>query len=397
MNSTHNVPGEELAARLERLRRRLNASAPEWRAAMVVGKVNLYYLTGTMPSGALVIPRDEEAVLWVRRSVERSRAESAFPRIEPMRGFRDLAQGWPRRPDCLWIEKDVMTLGHLERLNKHLGIRRFEALDAHLGALRAVKSPFELAQMEEAGRIHRRILEEEVPGMLREGMSEAELGARVLDAMIRAGHHGVTRIAMFDTELFLGNVCFGENSLRANPFDGPGGLAGVGPAVPLFADHHRRLRRGDLIYLDVGCGYQGYHTDKTMIYAFGPLPDQALEAHRRCVAIQDAMAERLRPGTVPAELYEEVMNSLEAKFLRHFMGYGDQSVRFLGHGVGLHIDEMPVIAKGFDQPLEANMTLALEPKKGVDGVGMVGIENTFVVTPQGGRSLTGRNPGPICV
>ncbi|WP_255297386.1 M24 family metallopeptidase [Anaerophaga thermohalophila] len=72
-------------------------------------------------------------------------------------------------------------------------------------------------------------------------------------------------------------------------------------------------------------------------------------------------------------------------------------MKFLGHGIGLTVDELPVLAKGFKTPLEENMVFAVEPKKGIDGVGMVGIENTFVVTPAGGRCITGDNPGLIMV
>jgi Xaa-Pro aminopeptidase len=79
------------------------------------------------------------------------------------------------------------------------------------------------------------------------------------------------------------------------------------------------------------------------------------------------------------------------------MGFGDRRAGFLGHGVGLQIDEMPVLAAGFDEPLAAGMVLALEPKKGIPGVGMVGLEDTFVVTPAGGRSLTGTHPGLLLV
>ena len=91
------------------------------------------------------------------------------------------------------------------------------------------------------------------------------------------------------------------------------------------------------------------------------------------------------------------MASLEPEFLKNFMGFGSRRVSFLGHGVGLHVDEPPVIAKGFDEPLVEGMVLALEPKKGVPGFGMVGTENTFVVTPAGGRSLTGDSPGMVTV
>jgi len=91
------------------------------------------------------------------------------------------------------------------------------------------------------------------------------------------------------------------------------------------------------------------------------------------------------------------MAGLEPAFLENFMGFGDRRANFLGHGVGLQIDELPILAEKFDEPLEAGMVLALEPKKGIPGVGLVGLEDTFVVTPQGGRSLTGTHPGLLLV
>jgi len=103
----------------------------------------------------------------------------------------------------------------------------------------------------------------------------------------------------------------------------------------------------------------------------------------------------LKPGAIPSEIYATVMKGLDAEFLKDFMGFGDRRAKFLGHGIGLQVDESPAIAEGFDEPLEEGMVIALEPKKGVPGVGMVGIENTFVVTPQGGESITGDSPGLI--
>jgi len=86
------------------------------------------------------------------------------------------------------------------------------------------------------------------------------------------------------------------------------------------------------------------------------------------------------------------MDSLDEKFHQNFMGFGKRKVKFLGHGIGLQVDEMPVIAEGFNEPLKEGMVLALEPKKGIENVGMVGIENTFIVTGQGGKCITGDNP-----
>ena len=109
------------------------------------------------------------------------------------------------------------------------------------------------------------------------------------------------------------------------------------------------------------------------------------------------IAKLLKPGAVPAEIYKTVMNRLEPEFLQNFMGFGPRRVKFLGHGTGLVIDEPPVIAEAFRGPLRERMVLAVEPKKGVKDVGMVGIEDTFLVTPGGGRSLTGEHPGLLVV
>ncbi len=87
------------------------------------------------------------------------------------------------------------------------------------------------------------------------------------------------------------------------------------------------------------------------------------------------------------------MKGVDEISLPNFMGYGNRRVRFLGHGIGLHVDELPVLAKGFDEPLQEGMVFAVEPKAGVEGVGMVGTENTFIVTPEGGRCITGDHPG----
>jgi len=101
------------------------------------------------------------------------------------------------------------------------------------------------------------------------------------------------------------------------------------------------------------------------------------------------VAERLKPGEIPSKIYEDIISKIDKDFDVHFMGFGPNKVKFLGHGIGLVIDEYPVIAKGFDDPLEENMVMAIEPKKGIEGVGMVGIENTFVITKDGGKSITG--------
>jgi Xaa-Pro aminopeptidase len=105
--------------------------------------------------------------------------------------------------------------------------------------------------------------------------------------------------------------------------------------------------------------------------------------------VQKRLASLLKPGAIPSEIYNTVIAELDDDFLKNFMGYGNRRTKFLGHGVGLYVDEFPVIASGFNEPLAENMVIALEPKKGIANVGMVGVEDTYIVTSGGGRCVTG--------
>ena len=392
------VPVTELNDRMQRFRACMDAENRDWELAAIFGRVNQYYFTGTMQDGVLLVPRDGQAVFCVRRSYERACAESLFPDIRPMKGFRDAAPALQGTSQTIHVDIEVVPLALLGRFRKYFPCEEVASLDVQALRLRAVKSPYELAVMERAGAAHRRILEEEVPGLLREGVSEAEFGCDLYSLMVREGHQGVVRFGMFNVDIAVGQMGFGESSIYPTSFDGPGGCVGIGPAAPVLGSRDRRLRQGDLVFVDIGFALDGYHTDKTMVYMFGrPLPDEVIATHRRCVEIQRHVAALARPGAIPSEIYAGVMDGLDSEFLENFMGFGDRRANFLGHGVGLQIDEMPVLAERFDEPLVAGMVLAIEPKKGIPGVGMVGIEDTFVVGPEAARSITGTNPGLILV
>ncbi|MBW2645963.1 MAG: M24 family metallopeptidase [Deltaproteobacteria bacterium] len=129
---------------------------------------------------------------------------------------------------------------------------------------------------------------------------------------------------------------------------------------------------------------------KTRIFSLGEPRPEAMEAHNICLAIQEKVSALLKPGVRPSEIFELVYDEIviPKNFKLNFMGFGGNRVRFLGHGIGLVLDEFPAIAKKIDYPLKENMVIAVEPKKGLEGIGLVGIENTFLVTSKGGERLT---------
>jgi Xaa-Pro aminopeptidase len=130
---------------------------------------------------------------------------------------------------------------------------------------------------------------------------------------------------------------------------------------------------------------------------FGAEPSEKIkDIQRKCIDIELKTAEMMLPGAVPSEIYSKIISGLSDDMKENFMGFGAHGPKFIAHGIGLTVDEMPVIADKFDEPLEENMTFAIEPKKGVKGFGMAGVEDTFAVTANGGRIITG-SPKEIIV
>ncbi len=398
INMSYQTPLSELSSRMNRFCRMMNLQNPDWKMAVIFSKINLLYFTGSMPEGMLLIEREKEATLWVRRSYERTVDESLFPSIKPMESYRDAAADYSIIPDTIFLESEFVPFAMLQRFQKYFPCTSVKPLDYQIFMTRAVKSAYELSFMEQSGAIHQRVLEQRVPELLREGMSELEFAGELYKVMLNEGHQGTARFSMFDTEMVIGQIGFGESSIYPTSFNGPGGNYGMSPAMPGLGNKERKLKKGDLVFVDVGMGFNGYHSDKTMTYMFGTsIPDHAIRIHEVCVELQHKIASMLKPGNIPAIIYETIMNELKPEFIENFMGYGNRQVKFLGHGIGLTIDELPVIAKGFNEPLQENMVFAIEPKKGVKNVGMVGIENTFIVTPEGGRCITGNHPGLMLI
>ena len=397
------VPLEELETRHERCRWALAGVAPESGGLLVLSRLNIYYLTGTYGAGAFWLPLEGEPVLLCRRGIERARLESPLARILPFRSFRDLAgllaaAGSPL-PAAAAVEMGGITWALGRTLAEHLAPAVLVPGDRALSLTRAVKSPWELAIIRAAGADHDRCLRERLPALIAPGMTEREIAHRVWEVLFAAGHQGLLRMENYGEEVFLGHVSAGESGNYPSVFNGPVGLRGEHPATPHMGSS-KRWERGEPLVCDIGFVRSGYHTDKTQVYFAGErgaIPERATAAHAFCVEVQAWVAAHLRPGSVPSQLAEHCFEWAErAGWDEGFMALGGNKVRFVGHGIGLAIDEYPVLAKGFDAPLEEGMLLAVEPKIGVPGFGMVGVENTFEVAAGGGRCLTGESYGIIC-
>lgn len=401
----NNTPTKELNSRWKRYRELLHKYHPQADGAFIFSRVNIFYFTGTFANGVLWLPKEGEPILFCRRGAERAGIETPIKNIIQFNSYSKIEQTFEdigiTLPSQISTEMNGLSWSLSNSLTKYLPNIEFINGDKLIAMTRAKKSEWELQILRKAGEKHNKCLTQLLPSFLHKGMNELEISHKISDIFYSEGHHGVLRMDAFGEEAFLGHIAIGDSANYPSVFNGPVGLRGAHPAVPFMGSEKIQWDFDKPLTIDNGFSIAGYQTDKTQIYWLGSqrsIPESLQSAHNFCVEMQAMVAEQLRPGAIPNQLWNQCVDlAVKSPWNNGFMGLGGNKVSFVGHGIGLAIDEYPVLAKGFDLPLEEGMVLAIEPKIGIPGIGMVGTENTFEVTPQGGRSITGNNYGIIIV
>ena len=383
------TPRDEIDRRLEALRAALAGDGLD--AALIVQHTDLAYFSGTNQQAHLVVPAAGDPVLLVRRVLERARAESPLERIEPLRSLGGLsaalASAGIENGATIGLELDVLParlfLGYQRRLSDH----QLGDCSPAVRRVRARKSDWELARMRAAAEQVRQGAEA-VPGLLRAGTRESQVQLEVERVLRLAGHQGQLRFRGFNQEMHYGQVLAGPSGAVPGYSDSPLCGPGPNPVLGKGADGHV-LAPGDPVIADLVGGHDGWLADQTRTFGVGRVDADLRAAHDCAVSILRAVEAEIRPGTPASSLYDLAEGiALDAGLDDHFMGAGAQRVRFLGHGVGMEIDELPVLAPGFDEPLEPGNVIAVEPKFVFPGRGAVGIENMYAVTADGFETMT---------
>lgn len=375
---------------------------------LITQNVDLYYFTGSMQTGYLAIPTEGEAIFFVRRSVVRAQQESAI-QVKALGSLREFEAALQESFTKLFTEAkqtstklifatefDVLPVLQLQRLEAALAEVTWVDGSMLVRETRMIKDNYEIGRIQEAARIIDIALEHAI-SHVREGMTEFALMSLIETTLRQQGHLGLMRMRGYNQEIITGMVGSGTAAAEPTYFDGPAGGRGLSPASPQSASR-KQIQLNEPILVDIGCCIDGYVIDQTRTLVIGGLDDQLTQAYRVSESILLSTEERLRPGTMCDELYFKAMEqAAEAGLSEFFMGFGADQVKFLGHGIGLEIDELPVLAKGFKLPLEAGMVIAIEPKFTFPGRGVVGIENSYLITAQGFTKLTCSREGIISI
>ena len=355
--------------------------------ALFIYPIDVYYFSGTRQTATLWVPADGNPLLMVRKSYARAVKESQIENSVPFPSSKEFPAQFSEAVKKVGMTFDVIPVQQYNYYAKLLPGRELVDISSINREMRSVKSPWELERMHESGD---RLCEvfAQIPQFLQPGMREIDLAAEFECRLRKAASEGYLRMRAFNQELFQGLAVSGGNASQPGFFDGPITGRGLSSASPQGAST-ALIERNVPIVMDFAGIFNGYIVDMTRMFVIGSLGPELLHAFDTALEIQTYLAENLKPGRICEELFAAALEMVDKAGLgKNFMGAPGVNAKFVGHGVGLELDEFPAIAQGLKMPLQAGQVIALEPKFVFPGLGVIGIENDFAVGVNGGVRLT---------
>ncbi len=327
---------------------------------LVTRPANWYYLTGfTGESGALVVGRGGTTLITDGRFTGQAKEESPDIRVELQTGALYGAVGeWLKQRGMRRVgyDPEQWTVAEWKTLRKASGVncREIEA-SGIVEALRTRKDALELAVMRKAAILAGEVLEQ-VLTLVRPGVRETEIGAEIDYQMRKRGAAG----AAFSTIV----------------------ASGPRAALPHARPTSKRLKKNELVVLDLGAILGHYCSDITRTVYVGRAPQRIRDWYRAVVEANQAATAAVKPGIPCGEVDTAARDVLKKHRLDSYF------IHSTGHGVGLEVHEAPRIAKGQSIRLEAGNVITIEPGIYVQGSGGIRIEDDVAVGSEGREVLT---------
>ncbi len=358
-------------------------------SCLILQDVDLFYFSGTIQRSYLFIPDEGDSLLMVQKDFDRATKESPLKNILPIERPRAIAQVLKKHGglERIGLEWDVLPVNQFRQLQKIFPQSEFVDISKAIKQVRMIKSPYEVGQLRRSAKILDEVFEF-AKQVFKPGMTEIDAESRLIELGRRRGHQGLTRMRAWNQDMLNACVLSGNSGSVMTHLDvsviGPG----ISPAFPQGSSYNR-IRKNVPIQIDFSIAYNGYITDGARTYVIGALPAKLLEAYEVVLEIRDEMEKKAKPGVPCSDLYHLCSRIVKRRGLEdYFIGTRKNQASFVGHGIGLEIDELPLLARGFSQPLEIGMVFALEPKFIFPEMGVVALENDYAVTESGVEKLT---------
>lgn len=373
----------DLAIRLDKVQKAIQNGGYE--ACILATSVNIFYLTGRVYNGYCYIPSEGKPIHFVKRPDDVNFDNTIFIR-KPEQITEEFQKMNIPNPKKVLLETDILPYSETVRLMNTMSINEAGNASLMMRQVRIVKTAFELSQIRSCARQHEAVYKL-IPSVFRRGMTDIELQIEIERLMRLHGSIGIFRSYGMNMDIYMGSLLAGENAEAPSPFDYALGGAGTSPILPLGAGGEK-IKEGDTIMVDMAGNYKPWMTDMTRIFSVGKTSELAYKAHEVSREIHANIEAIVKPGISCADIYNIAMESVKKNGLdSYFMGTKQQA-KFIGHGVGLEINEPPVLTPRSKEILEPNIVFALEPKFVIPQVGAVGNENTLLVTEHGVEKIT---------
>jgi Xaa-Pro dipeptidase len=375
-------PKSEIDDRIQRLQLQMS----DMDGAILFHAVNMCYFSGTAQDGLVYIPKEGEPTVMIKRSLERAREESPLE-VQKLSTFKNLKSILGIRAGAtIGLEMDVLPCNIYFKLVKAIENAEFIDVTERIKHIRSVKSNFELGLVREASRILDAGISS-VPDYLEEGMKEVDLICHLDTVMRSMGHQGSLRFRRFNSLVPLGHIMSGPEAAFPSFLASPTGGRGTSLLFPQGAGF-RKIKRNEPIFVDMVGIYNGYIADATRIFSIGKLERDLEDAYHAACYIEEAVAKEMHPGKNCKGLFElSEKEGAKLGYKDYLGGPNGNKCGFVGHGVGLELDEYPVLGP-LEHTIRSNMTIAIEPKIIYPDKGVVGIEDTFLTTEGCPQKLT---------
>ena len=381
-NHTILLSHDELTRRQERVRSLMKADASHPDALLITDYANIFYLTGRVFAGQIYLPLEGEMICFVRRPVDLE-GDGTVRIRKPEEMAQTIGLNAPAR---LGLELDITAWSAVKRLSAVFPEAEIVNASPIMRMARAVKTDLEIEMVRRSGVAHEEVYSR-IPRLYSEGMTDLQLQVEIERESRLKGCLGMFRISGTSMETFMGSLIAGDNADAPSPYDFAMGGAGLDPSLPVGANDSTILP-GNTVMVDLNGNFTGYMTDMSRVYSLGEISELARKAHQCSIDIHRMIAKAAVPGTPAKALYEMALELVKERGLEsYYMGHRQQA-GFIGHGVGIEINELPVIAPRSRDIIERNNVIALEPKFVIPHTGPVGIENTYRVTDTGLECLT---------
>lgn len=374
---------KDIEIRIERIRKEMQEKG--FDACILTTVANIFYVTGGVYNGYFYLPAEGKPLHFLKRKTELDLSNIIYVR-KPEQISEELEKSGYPKPEKVLLEIDSVAYTECQRLISSMQIKEIGNASVFMRRIRSIKSDFEISQIRICAEKHETVYKL-IPAVYRKNMTDLELQFEIEYLMRKHGSLGLFRSYGSNMDIYMGSLLVGENAQTPSPFDFALGGKGENPVLPLGAGGEK-LKKGNTIMVDMAGNYTPWMTDMTRVFSVGKTLDIAYRAHQVSIDIHNFIMDIVKPGVACAHLYDLAMKIAEQNKLgSYFMGTKQQA-KFVGHGVGLEINEPPVLAPRSKELLEQNIVFALEPKFVIPEVGAVGIENTYLVTETGVEKLT---------